>query len=286
MERHITDDIDELKLVLPTFINNALDELGDTDNLLEIVLDIGRLPSARFVDREVPLSYTEVTRGNIDAIVDDIGDFDADNRAGMERTLHRISAIRNRRGDIIGLTCRVGRIAKASPRIVQVRTRRPFRDTEHGADLGVLEPFNVVQNDHRALPGGQVGERGVEPCPQIFRFRRIAERRRNGFGEFLRFANLSAARQIERCVGDDAVEPGPECLVGPEAIKRAIGVQECFLYGVFCVLVVEHDTAGNGVRPPLMALNQPAERVIIPTLGGDDPRPFLVDIATHTRRCL
>jgi stage III sporulation protein SpoIIIAA len=119
MERHITDDIDELKLVLPTFINNALDELGDTDNLLEIVLDIGRLPSARFVDREVPLSYTEVTRGNIDAIVDDIGDFDADNRAGMERTLHRISAIRNRRGDIIGLTCRVGRAVYGTIDIIE-----------------------------------------------------------------------------------------------------------------------------------------------------------------------
>jgi stage III sporulation protein SpoIIIAA len=119
MERHITDDIDELKLVLPTFINNALDELGDTDNLLEIVLDMGRLPTARFVDREVPLSHTEVTRGNIDAIVDDIGDFDADNRAGMERTLHRISAIRNRRGDIIGLTCRVGRAVYGTIDIIE-----------------------------------------------------------------------------------------------------------------------------------------------------------------------
>ncbi len=109
MERRITDDIDELKHVLPRYINDALDSLGNTDNLLEIVLDLGRIPTARFVEGEVALSEGEVTRADIDTIVTNIGDFDADNRAGMERTLHRISAIRNRRGDVVGLTCRVGR---------------------------------------------------------------------------------------------------------------------------------------------------------------------------------
>lgn len=109
MERRITDDLDKLKAVLPKAINAKLDELGKVDELLEVVLDIGRIPTARYVDGEVEIAEKEVTREDIDSIVAKIGDFDADNRAGMERTLHRISAIRNRRGDIVGLTCRVGR---------------------------------------------------------------------------------------------------------------------------------------------------------------------------------
>lgn len=119
MERHITDDIDELKRVLPRYINDALDELGDTDNLLEVVLDLGRVPTARFVTGEVNLAETEVTQNDLTTIVTNIGDFDADNRAGMERTLHRISAIRNRRGDVVGLTCRVGRAVYGTIDIIE-----------------------------------------------------------------------------------------------------------------------------------------------------------------------
>lgn len=109
MERRITDDIDELKRVLPEYLNKELDRLGNTDNLLEVVLDLGRVPTARFVDAEVVLSDEEVTRADLDLIINNIGEFDADNRAGMERTLHRISAIRNRKNVVVGLTCRVGR---------------------------------------------------------------------------------------------------------------------------------------------------------------------------------
>ncbi len=109
MERRITDNIDQLMGVLPPHINNALNDHGEFDNLLEVVLDLGRLPSARFTTEEITLSDHEVTRADLDTIITNIGDFDADNRAGMERTLHRISAIRNRRGDVVGLTCRVGR---------------------------------------------------------------------------------------------------------------------------------------------------------------------------------
>jgi stage III sporulation protein SpoIIIAA len=74
-----------------------------------VILDLGRVPTARFFDREVVLLNTEVTHEEIEAVVERIGAFDADNRAGLERTLHRIAAIRNRRGSIVGLTCRVGR---------------------------------------------------------------------------------------------------------------------------------------------------------------------------------
>lgn len=119
MERRITDDIHELKRVLPPHLEAALDHLGNTDDLLEIVLDLGRVPTARYVDREAVLMETEVARDDLDAIVQNIGTFDADNRAGMERTLHRISAIRNRRGEVVGLTCRVGRAVYGTIEIIQ-----------------------------------------------------------------------------------------------------------------------------------------------------------------------
>ena len=109
MEKRITDNIQELKRVLPERIKTALDSLGNTENLLEIVLDLGREPTARFTDREAILSEGEVTHQELEDVVENIGQFDTDNRAGMERTLHRISAIRNRKGQVVGLTCRVGR---------------------------------------------------------------------------------------------------------------------------------------------------------------------------------
>ncbi len=119
MERRITDNIHELKRVLPPHLNAALDHIGNTDELLEVVLDLGRVPTARFVEGEVVLLEAEVTRDDIDTIVSNIGAFDTDNRAGMERTLHRISAIRNRRGDVVGLTCRVGRAVYGTIDILQ-----------------------------------------------------------------------------------------------------------------------------------------------------------------------
>ncbi len=119
MERRITDDIHELKRVLPAHLTVKLETIGNIDDLLEVVLDLGRLPTARYINAEVELSDHEVTRAELDAIVDAIGTFDADNRAGIERTLHRISAIRNRRGEVVGLTCRVGRAVYGTIDIIQ-----------------------------------------------------------------------------------------------------------------------------------------------------------------------
>src|SRR5574341_2264862 len=119
MEYRITDDIDELKRVLPRELTESLNRLGHTDDLLEVVLDLGRAPTARYVDGEVTLLDEEVTRPDLDGIVTNIGIFDADNRAGLERTLHRISAIRNRRGDVVGLTCRIGRAVYGTIDIIQ-----------------------------------------------------------------------------------------------------------------------------------------------------------------------
>jgi stage III sporulation protein SpoIIIAA len=108
-QKKITDDLQALMEVIPQEIAYALEEADNSDNLIEIVMDLGRTPKARFVDEEVPLLNREITHDDIGFVVERIGEFDADNRAGLERTLHRISAIRNRRGHIVGLTCRVGR---------------------------------------------------------------------------------------------------------------------------------------------------------------------------------
>jgi stage III sporulation protein SpoIIIAA len=105
----ITDDLEALLAVLPPHIERVLRQANEGDDLLEIVLDLGRRPEARFVNHELTLNEDEVTGREIEHVVSRIGEFDADNRAGIERTLHRISAIRNRRGGVVGLTCRVGR---------------------------------------------------------------------------------------------------------------------------------------------------------------------------------
>jgi len=118
-QRRITDDLYALLGVLPPVISQAVTDANDSDKLLEVILDLGRVPTARFVDRELVLNKTEVSRLDIDYVVERIGAFDADNRAGLERTLHRIAAIRNRRGHIVGLTCRVGRAVYGTTDIVK-----------------------------------------------------------------------------------------------------------------------------------------------------------------------
>jgi len=118
-QQRITDDLELLINVLPPAIAEAVRQANRSDYLLEIVLDLGRLPEARFTDSEVTLSNREVTQAEIEHVVSRISAFDADNRAGIERTLHRISAIRNRRGDIVGLTCRVGRAVYGTIDIIE-----------------------------------------------------------------------------------------------------------------------------------------------------------------------
>jgi len=115
----ITDDLEALLDVLPADIRRAVEKADDSENLLEIILDLGRVPTARFVDREIVLRESEVARAEIDYVDERTGEFDADNRAGIERTLHRISAIRNRRTHIVGLTLRVGRAVYGTVDIIQ-----------------------------------------------------------------------------------------------------------------------------------------------------------------------
>ena len=115
----VTDELDALLEVLPPGVAKALHELDRRADLLEVVLDLGRLPEARFVHKETILTSQEVTPADIDCVVSRLGPFTTDNRAGIERTLHRISAIRNRQGDIVGLTCRVGRAVYGTVDIIR-----------------------------------------------------------------------------------------------------------------------------------------------------------------------
>jgi stage III sporulation protein SpoIIIAA len=107
--REITDDLELLLRVMPPHIRDALNRQADLKNLIEVVMDLGRQPEGRFPSRAINLSDLTITREDIDYVIHRVGAFTLDNRAGIERTLHRISAIRNRRDGVVGLTCRVGR---------------------------------------------------------------------------------------------------------------------------------------------------------------------------------
>lgn len=118
-QTRITDNLDLLLDVLPPHLRAALERRPDLDHLLEVVLDLGRKPEARFPDEAWLLDDAFVDRSTIQYITERVGAFGRDNRAGIERTLHRISAIRNRQGEIIGLTCRVGRAVIGTVDIVR-----------------------------------------------------------------------------------------------------------------------------------------------------------------------
>ncbi|HET9457611.1 MAG TPA: R3H domain-containing nucleic acid-binding protein [Candidatus Limnocylindrales bacterium] len=116
--RESIDDLDALLESLPPEIVAAVHALPDREELIEVVLDLGRRPEARFPDAEVMLLEREIGEADIAYVVDHIGTFGDDNRAGIERTLHRISAIRNRTGKIVGLTCRIGRAVYGTIEII------------------------------------------------------------------------------------------------------------------------------------------------------------------------
>lgn len=118
-EESITDNLEELLAHLPRHLSDVLRQKDNLSELLEVVLDLGREPEARYPQHIKYLSEQVVTQADIDHVVNHIGDFGDDNRAGIERTLHRISCIRNRKGKIIGLTCRVGRAVQGTIDIIR-----------------------------------------------------------------------------------------------------------------------------------------------------------------------
>jgi stage III sporulation protein SpoIIIAA len=119
LQKVITEDLDELLDVLPPRIRELVCQQANFNGLLEIVMDLGRLPEVRFLYRELVLGSEEIHAADIDYVVSRVSQFSGDNRAGIERTLHRISAMRNRSGRVIGLTCRVGRAVFGAVNMIQ-----------------------------------------------------------------------------------------------------------------------------------------------------------------------
>ncbi|HEX8228217.1 MAG TPA: R3H domain-containing nucleic acid-binding protein [Chloroflexia bacterium] len=118
-EHVVTDDLEAIIAALPDHIIRPIREYNDRVNLLEVVMDLGRVPEARYRNKERTLSPSEVSRADLDYVTERIGEFGGDNRAGIERTLHRISCIRNRRGEVVGLTCRIGRAVYGTISIIK-----------------------------------------------------------------------------------------------------------------------------------------------------------------------
>ena len=119
MQHAITDDLEALLATLPPGIHDAVNRLENRSELLEIVMDLGRLAEGRFPEGEVILSTQPITNADLEYVVERIGEFGDDNRAGIERTLHRISALRNRKGKVVGLTCRIGRAVLGSIALIR-----------------------------------------------------------------------------------------------------------------------------------------------------------------------
>ena len=115
----VQEEMERLLDILPQRVKGRLTEQENLPDLLEVVLDLGRIPEARFPEGDVILDDQAVTRDDLDYLVHQIGDFGDDNRAGMERTLHRISAIRNRKGQVVGITCRAGRAVFGTIKIIE-----------------------------------------------------------------------------------------------------------------------------------------------------------------------
>ena len=119
----LADNLDQLLEILAEFVSKPLEKNENRAQLIEIVLDIGRRPEARFAKGSSYLSYRTIIWQDLDCILKRLGKFSGDNRAGIERTLHRISCIRNRQGLIIGLTCRVGRAMYGTINIIPTCTK-------------------------------------------------------------------------------------------------------------------------------------------------------------------
>jgi stage III sporulation protein SpoIIIAA len=177
----VSDDLNTLLRVLPSEISEAVEEIGRNDELIEIILDLGRVPTARYTDGEVTLLDREVAQDDIDLIVLQVGEFDADNRAGIERTLHRISGIRNRHGDVVGLTLRVGRAVFGTIDIIEdlVHSDKSILFLGKpgvGKTTMLREAARVLAESKRVVivdTSNEIGGDGDIPHPAIGRARRM-----------------------------------------------------------------------------------------------------------------
>jgi stage III sporulation protein SpoIIIAA len=179
----VTDDLGLMLEVLPARIREPIEQMPDQAELLEVVMDLGRLPEARLPSREVILSHEVVSADDLGYVTERIGAFGDDNRAGIERTLHRISAIRSRDRRVIGLTCRVGRSVYGTIAIIRdliesgksiLMMGRPGV----GKTTMLREAARVLADDLRKRTiivdtSNEIGGDGDIPHPAIGRARRM-----------------------------------------------------------------------------------------------------------------
>ena len=109
IEFNSKNDLDELISILPKRIQDYINSHDEKEYLVEVILDLGKLPEVRFPNSQETIGEGEVSHVDLQSLISRVSEFGDDNRAGIERTLHRISVIRNRKGTPVGITCRVGR---------------------------------------------------------------------------------------------------------------------------------------------------------------------------------
>ena len=183
----VEDDLDALLEVLPEDIREQLAQHPKRAQLLEVVMDLGRSPEARFLGQAGGdvLRADPVSRSDLAAAEAALGEFGGDNRAGLEGTLHRVSAIRNRRGRVVGLTCRVGRAVSGHVEMIRdlVEGERPqsilFLGRPGVGKTTVIREISRVLADelHRRVvvvdTSNEIGGDGDVPHPAIGGARRM-----------------------------------------------------------------------------------------------------------------
>ena len=81
-----TDNLDELLRIFPKVIREIIEVHPQKDNLIEVVMDLGRLPEARFRDEVCYLGQEPISKEDLQYSIERVGMFGGDNRAGIERT--------------------------------------------------------------------------------------------------------------------------------------------------------------------------------------------------------
>lgn len=177
------DDVAEIIELLPLTIQKILKE-HDLSRLIEIVVDLGRIPEARFAkNKTIMLGDQSASKEIINHILTQVGEFDRANRAGLEGTLHRISCVKNKANEVIGLTMRIGRSIFGTIEIIKeyleqnksvlllgppgVGKTTMLRETAHFLSTGKEKRVIVIDTSNEIAGDGDI------PHPAIGRSRRM-----------------------------------------------------------------------------------------------------------------